>query len=135
LSFSFGVQQPSSIGGSVGSGMGKSQFHKISFTKRVDSSSPKLFSACASGETYKEALLTCRRAGGTQADYLIIKLEEAIVSEYEIIGGEDNSVTLPVDKFSLNFSKLQYTYKAQNSDGSQGASTMTGWDLKKNIKI
>ena len=136
MSFSFGVQQPVTIGSaSSGGGTGKSQFQELTITKRVDSSSAKLFLACASGAHYTEATLTCRRAGGTQAEYLKIKLETVFISKYEIGGGEDNTNTLPVDKISLNYGKISYNYKAQNADGSEGANTMTGWDLLANKKV
>jgi type VI secretion system secreted protein Hcp len=136
LSFNFGVQQSVSIGSaSTGAGAGKSQFHEMHITKRVDSSSAKLFLACASGAHYTEATLTCRRAGGTQAEYLKIKLETVFISKYELGSEENDSNKLPVDRISLNFGKISYNYKAQNADGSEGANTMTGWDLLANKKV
>jgi type VI secretion system secreted protein Hcp len=137
MSFSFGVRQP---GGSAavgsGGGVGKAQFHEFEFTKRIDASSAKLMLACASGQHFPEVTLSCRRAGGTQAEYLKIKFEQVLVSGYET-GGGDSSLkdTLPVDTVHLNFAKISYNYKAQNADGTEGANTMTGWDLLANKKV
>ena len=39
-----------------------------------------LMSSCATGEHIKEATLTCRKAGGSQQDFLIIKMNDMIVS-------------------------------------------------------
>ncbi|MGC1416144.1 MAG: type VI secretion system tube protein Hcp [Candidatus Acidiferrum sp.] len=137
MTFRFNVRQP---GGSAavgaGGGVGKAQFGEFEFTKRIDSASAKLMLACASGQHFPEVTLTCRRAGGTQADFLKIKLENVIVSGYESIGGDASfKDTLPLDTFHLNFAKITYNYMAQNSDGTQGANTQTGWDLQKNTKI
>jgi type VI secretion system secreted protein Hcp len=137
MSFSFGAQQPggaSAVG--AGGGIGKVQFQEFSFTKRVDSASAKLMLACASGQHFPEVTLTCRRAGGTQAEYLKIKLEQVVVSGYHITGGESNlKDTLPVDLIHLNFAKITYNYKAQNADGTEGANTMAGYDLLANKKM
>jgi type VI secretion system secreted protein Hcp len=59
-----------------------------------------------------------------------------LVSAYESLGGDaDFKDTLPIDTFHLNFAKITYNYMAQNSDGTQGANTMTGWDLQANKKM
>jgi type VI secretion system secreted protein Hcp len=36
---------------------------------------------------------------------------------------------------SLSFGKIQVEYKEQKADGSLGASTKVGWDVKKNQKF
>lgn len=136
MSFSFGVAQPSgSAAVGQGGGVGKAQFHEFSFQKHIDSSSAKLMQACASGQHFPEATLTCRRAGGTQAEYLKVKLENVLISGFEMSGGNEQKEKLPLDTFSLNFAKITFGYKAQNSDGTEGANTQTGWDLLANKKI
>ncbi len=137
MSFRFSVRQP---GGAAvvgaGGGVGKAQFGEFEFSKRIDSASAKLMLACASGQHFPEVTLTCRRAGGTQADFMKIKLENVLVSAYESLGGDANfKDTLPIDTFHLNFAKITYNYMAQNSDGTVGANTMTGWDLQANKKM
>ncbi|MGB2622756.1 MAG: type VI secretion system tube protein Hcp [Candidatus Acidiferrum sp.] len=137
MSFRFAVRQP---GGSAvvgaGGGVGKAQFAEFEFTKRIDAASAKLMLACASGQHFPEVTLTCRRAGGTQADFLKIKLENVLVSGYESVGGDAAfKDTLPLDTFHLNFAKITYDYTAQNSDGTQGAHTQAGWDQLSNKKI
>lgn len=137
ISFSFGVAQP---GGSAvvgtGSGVGKAQFHEFEFTKRVDAASAKLMLACASGQHFPDVTLTCRRAGGTQAEYMKIKMEQVLVSGYTIGSGDgDYKDTLPIDTVRINYAKIGFNYKAQNADGSEGANTQTGWDLLANKKV
>src|ERR1700746_771937 len=98
ISFRFGVRQPggaAAVGG--GGGIGKAQFQEFEFTKRMDAASAKLMLACATGQHFSEVTLSCRKAGGTQMEYLKIKLENVLVSGYETSGGSDSEQkeTLP----------------------------------------
>jgi type VI secretion system secreted protein Hcp len=142
LSWSFGSRQPgaSAVGG-AGAGAGKVQFSDFVFTKYVDAASPKLMLACASGQHFADATLVCRKAGGTQVEYYTIKLTNVLVSSHEATSNFEGSVSgtqfkevLPLDKFTLNFAKIDITYKAQDEKGAPGASTMAGWDLQANKK-
>ena len=42
---------------------------------------------------------------------------------------------MPIDQFSLNFSKVEVSYKEQKADGSLGQEFRAGWDLKQNVKL
>ena len=142
VGFSFGAIQPGAAGSiGSGSGAGKVSFSHFVLTKLMDSASPKLMLACASGQHFKEATLTCAKAGGSKVEYLKIKLEQVLISGYETSGGTaepeemSGKYTLPVDVIKLNYAKIQFNYVAQNKDGTAGANTMTGWDLQKNVKV
>ena len=93
----------------------------FTFTARTSKASPQLFLHCAQGKHIKQALLTVRKAGQAQQEYLKIKLNDVLVSSYAIGGEED--VGPPEDAFSLNFVKIAYDYFAQKSDGSLHAAT------------
>lgn len=98
------------------------------FSKAVDKASPKLMLACASGQPIKDAVLSCRKAGGSQ-DFLTISLTEVTVSSYEIA---DGAAADPTDQFVLRFGKIKFDYVQQKADGTKGASTEAGWDVKNN---
>src|SRR6266436_3696349 len=141
FSWSFGAAQPgaSAIAGH-GAGVGKVQFQDFHITKYVDSSTPKLMLACASGQHFPEVTFSARRAGGTQAEYIKIKMTNVLISSYKVssetgeyTGGQ--KATLPLDTITLNFAKIEINYKAQNPDGSEGANTQAGWDLQGNQKV
>ena len=133
-SFSWGATQPGSFSTGGGGGAGKVSFQDIHFTTRVNAASPNLMVACASGQHIKLATLTVRKAGKDQQEYYIIKLSDNLVSSYQS-GGSEGSNALPVDQFSLNFSKIEFEYKTQKPDGSLGAAIKGGWDLKTNKKV
>jgi type VI secretion system secreted protein Hcp len=89
--------------------------------------------ACASGQHIKDAVLSCRKAGGSQ-DFLTITLTEVTISSYEIAGNHAVVVD-PTDQFALHFGKIQFHYLQQKPDGTMGESTEAGWDVKNNKAV
>jgi type VI secretion system secreted protein Hcp len=133
LSFSFGANQPGSAGFGGGSGVGKVQVHDFTFSKYYDKSSVKLFEACAVGKHTPKVTLVCRKAGGTQQEYLKISLSEVIVSSITSSGSGGDA--LPTESVSLHFSKIELEYKPQDEKGGLGGVIKAGWDLSKNVKV
>jgi type VI secretion system secreted protein Hcp len=133
LAWSWGEVQPAAGGpGGPGSGggAGKVQMQDFNFTAQTSKASPNLMLACASGKHLKSAVLTARKAGKGQAEFLTFSLSDVLVSAYQLGGSEGEVV--PMDSVSLSFSKIQMEYKEQKADGSLGASIKAGWDVKKN---
>lgn len=128
-SYSWGLGQTASASG-PGGGAGKSEFQDFSFTMPVSKASPKLFFACASGQHLTEATLTVRKAGETPLEFLVYKLTDCLVGSFQEAGSSGDDI--PVDAFSLNFSKIEVSYKEQDGKGGLGAETTAGWDLKLN---
>ena len=128
LSWSWGESQSgtSSYGG--GGGAGKVSMNDFNFMMTVNKASPKLLLACASGEHIKEALLTCRKAGKEQQDYLKIKFTDLLISSFQTSGSSE----VPNDSISFNFSKIEYEYYPQKPDGTLDAKVPVHWDLKTN---
>jgi type VI secretion system secreted protein Hcp len=129
-SWSWGETNSGSHAYGGGGGAGKVSMQDFSFTMRVNKSSPKLLLACANGMHIKEALLTCRKAGKEQQEYLKIKFTDLLVSSYQT-GGSAGDV-VPVDQLSLNFSKIEYEYYPQKEDGTLGSKVPVHWNLKEN---
>src|SRR5438105_8515124 len=81
--FSFGVENPTSIGSATGgAGAGKIKFNEFTIKKTVDKASPLLFKVCASGDHFRTVTLYLRKAGGeptrpqgtaNSTDYLFYK--------------------------------------------------------------
>lgn len=133
-SISFGVSNAGSGGFGMGSGSGKANVHDMSFTKLVDKASPNLFIACATGKSIGNAIVTMRKAGGDKpVEYLVYKLTEVFVSSSNMSASEGGGIAQ--ESLSLNFSKVEWSYKPQNADGSAGAAIQTGYDIKKNAKV
>jgi type VI secretion system secreted protein Hcp len=130
-SFSGGETQAGTAARGGGGGAGKVSMNDFHFVMKINKASPKLMLACASGEHYKKAVLTCRKAGKEQQEYLKWTLTDCLVSSYQT-GGSSNGEVMPTDQVSLNFSKIEVEYKEQKPDGTLGGSVKAGWDLKSN---
>src|SRR5262249_1556808 len=112
------------VGG--GSGAGRVHMQDIHFTSRCSKASAKLLLACATGEHFeKDVVLTCRKAGGKQEPYLVVKLKGAFISSYHI-GGSAHADILPMDQYTMNFGAIEVEYKEQTDKGTVGAPFKAG---------
>ena len=132
-SFTWGESQSGAHAGGGGGGAGKVSMQDFHFVMKVNKASPKLLLACASGEHIKKAVLTCRKAGKDQQEYMKVTMSDLLVSSYHTGGAAHGSV-LPTDQISLNFSKIEFEYKPQKPDGSLDSPVKAGWDVKANKK-
>lgn len=127
-SWSWGETQSGSMAMGGGGGSGKVSMQDFHFTKHLDKASPKLFLACAGGEHIKKATLYMRKAGKTAQEYSTIDFTDCLISSFQL-GGHGET---PDEQVSLNFTKIEVSYKPQKADGSLDGAVKTGWDLKKN---
>jgi type VI secretion system secreted protein Hcp len=104
------------------------------FVMKVNKATPKLVLACASGEHIKKAVLTCRKAGKEQQEFLKYSFTDVLISSYQT-GGASNGSIVPSDQISFNYGKMEVEYKEQKADGSMGGPVKAGWDLKANKKV
>src|SRR5262249_53561006 len=97
LSFHWGAEQPgtSNVGG--GSGSGKVQVHDFYFTTYTNKATPKLMLNCANGGHVSSAVLTVRKAGKDQQEYLTYTMSNCIVSSFRTEANGDSVV--PTDHF------------------------------------
>ena len=127
LSWSWGLSNPVSLAGS-GAGRGKAHFHDLSFTHKIDKASPALMQACATGVHLKEATITHRKAGKGQQEFLVIKMNDVIVTALGDADTSDEST----ETVSLAFAKIDVEYRPQKVDGSLDAGIHFKYDLKAN---
>jgi len=134
-SFSFGASNTGTMAYGGGGGAGKVSIHDMQFTMRHNKASPNLFLACANGKHIPKGIVTVRKQGEKQQEYLKIELEDCLVTSYQV-GGHDSGGgdSTPMDSFSLNFAKIKMDYKEQKPDGSLGPAVAAGWDVKANVK-
>ena len=128
-SWSWGETNSGSHGSGGGGGAGKVSMQDFHFVMKMNKASGKLFLACANGEHIKQAILTCRKAGKDQQEYLKITFHDLLVSHYGPQGTAVDSV--PLEAIALNFAKFEIEYKQQQSDGTLAGPVKTGYDLKK----
>jgi type VI secretion system secreted protein Hcp len=131
LSYSFGASQMGTHSTGGGGGAGKVSMQDFHFTMHINKATPKLLLACASGEHIKKAVLTCRKAGKEQQEFLKVTFTDLLVSSYNTGGSSD----IPMEQISLNFAKIEFEYKEQKPDGTLGGAVKAGYDLKLNKTV
>jgi len=124
------VSHPVGAGG--GGGAGRVAMQDLRVVMKTSKASPLLMLAVATGQHFKQAVLTVRKAGKNQVEFLVLRLTDVLVVSYEIAGHLE---TVPADVASLNFAKLEFEYRPQKPDGSLAAAVKAGWDLKANKKV
>jgi len=128
LSWSWGISQSGTMAAGGGGGAGKASFQDLSFMHGFDKASPALMTACATGEHIKEATLIARKAGKGQQEYLIIKMNDILITSVQPSGSSEH----PMESVSMAFSKIILEYKPQKEDGTLDAGLFFKYDVKQN---
>ena len=128
LSFSWGVSNSASITG-AGGGAGKATFHDIVFTHGIDKASPSLLRACATGQHIKEATITHRKAGKGQQEFLVIKMNDVIVTSVAL---NDASGGTSSENVGLAFAQVDFAYSPLKANGQLDAAVHFKYDIKAN---
>jgi len=133
LAWSWGFNQSGSAHMGGGAGAGKVNVHDLSFTKHIDKSSPDLYLSCCNGKHLDKAVLTVRKAGENPLEYLIITMEDVIISSISPggSGGEDRLA----ESVTLNFARVKVNYKEQTPTGGVGDKPEMGWNVAENAKL
>jgi type VI secretion system secreted protein Hcp len=133
-SWSWGASNQGASRAGGGGGAGKVAMQDFNFVMKMNKASPKLMLACATGQHIPKAVLTCRKAGGSQENFLVVTMTDLLISSYQT-GGSGHGDIVPIDQISLNFATVKHEYKEQKSDGSVGAPVTAGYDVKANKKL
>ncbi len=133
--FGWNMSQTTSFGAATGGGAGKVNMGDLTFTHNVDKASPKLMHACCTGAHLKEAVLTCRKAGGSAAvDFFKITLTDVIVSSVAPSGS--NSGDTPNESVSLAFAQYKVEFQEQDNNGAKkGGPVISGFNVQKNQSV
>ena len=98
----------------------------------MDKSSPLLFFEAVAGQSLGTTTLEISQTGGagkTQETYYKLELHEAIVSSYSTSATGDER---PSESFSLNFTKIKFSYTSFDNEGKAAGTTTKGWDVAEN---
>jgi len=129
LSFSWGVTNPATVSSGSGAGAGKATFQDLSIVHNIDKASPMLMKACATGTHIKDATITHRKAGKGQQEYLVVKLNDVVITGVTHGGATGQPLS---ESVTLAFARVDIEYKPQKADGSLDAGIHFKYDLKAN---
>ncbi len=133
LAWSWGMTQSGSMHIATGGGAGKVAVQDVTITKYVDRCTPNLMQKICTGEHYKEAKLTIRKAGADPLEYLVLTMKDVLVTSYSTggSGGEDKLT----ETITLNFAEFENVYTPQEKDGSGGGSVDVAFNIAENVIV
>jgi len=129
LSYSWGVTSTVSVTPGSGGGTGKATFKDLSIVHKIDKASPILLLACATGMHLKEATITHRKAGKGHQEFLVVKMNDVIITGVTHGGGAEGPGS---ESVTLAFAKVDFEYRPQKADGSLDAGIHFKYDIKAN---
>lgn len=122
LSWSWGMQGKSSIGGGVATG--KATMRELRIVKKVDKASTALMSALRTNEVIKEGVLTLRKTGTSKIEYFKITIQDGRVMALDVEAGDDSGSATLLERVTFSFNKISVEYTPQGGDGMpQGTTT------------
>jgi type VI secretion system secreted protein Hcp len=110
-----------------GSGAGRATPGAFVFSHFYDKASPALGKKAASGTHFATVVLSVRRTGQGQKDFLNVTMKDVVVTAIAVSGVAADGI---VETVSLAYRKIEFGYKPQQSNGSLGAAVKFGWDTK-----
>lgn len=126
LSWSWGVSNAASLAGG-GSGKGKGHPSDFSFMHQYDKASPNLAKNCASGKHFKEVIVTSRKAGEGQKDFLKVTMKEVFISSVQPAGSSGGDI---MESVTMSYGDIGFAYKPQDDKGALGGEVKFGWNVK-----
>ena len=130
-SFSWGLTNAIAVGGTGGAGAGKASFQDIHFLTQVSQASPQILTTAASEKPIDTVEFDWIKGEALQkgsGSFLKIKLEDVLVSSYQIGGAEDANDDRPSESIGLNFGKIEFDY----AEPASGDVVQFIWDVRTN---
>lgn len=128
LEWSWGVSNTGSASTGGGAGSGKAFFSDFRWEQGLDSSFVPMFLGVAQGKHFESAVLSVRRDGKDSQDFFKMTLSDVLLNSLQTQTNEDSFEV----RASMNYSKIEMSYKRKNADGTYGAEIEGAWDLKQN---
>jgi type VI secretion system secreted protein Hcp len=108
----------------TGGAFGRATIHDLKIVKRVDKASTPLMIALRFNEEIQKAVLTLRKAGGSQLEFLKITIEGGRVTSIKIDVGEPEGGAEIFEHVTFSFNKIEVEYVPQGkSGGAEGSLT------------
>lgn len=128
MSWSWGVTNESVAGGGggSGSGVGRATPQALLFVHRYDKASPLLARLAVTGRHLRSAVLSARRSGAGQRDFLVITMKEVLITAVQMADNGDG----PIEQVSLRFGEIGFSYAPQTARGSAGTPVAMNWNIR-----
>jgi type VI secretion system secreted protein Hcp len=122
----WGVGKAVSSANGTGGNSGNVAISDLVITKTLDKATPKLFDQALNGVAAPEVDILFVAPNTTQP-YMEIILNNVLVSGYTM----NSSGDVPTESMTLNFTKVQFVYTAQNPAGGTNVITSLPWNINR----
>lgn len=82
------------------------------FSMLQNKASPTLYSYCAGSSNVPSMLLTLRKPGADQLEFLKITLQDSTITNIHTSGVTSGADARPVDEFAVTFQAITWSYRA-----------------------
>jgi type VI secretion system secreted protein Hcp len=135
--FSFGVENPTTIGsGTGGAGAGKIKFNEFTIKRTTDKCSPDFFFNSCIGSHYKNVYIEMRKSGGDIASsgkpFLQFRFGVVFTTKIDWSGPGDEG---PEEGVTFVYGQFGVRYTPQKPDGTPDDAKYSAWDQIQNIDI
>ena len=127
LAWQWGVHNASGIISGGGSGKGKAEPGEFLFSHEYDKASPVLAKHCVTGKHFPKLVLTCRKSGDGQQEFLKITLKEVFVTS---VGPSASTGSDVLENVTCTYKDVECEYKPQDSKGSMQGAVKFGWAVE-----
>ncbi len=126
LSWSWGLT--SAAGASTGAAAGKRKAvpQEMRIVHRYDKASPILAKQAVLGRHVPSAVLTARKAGEGQKDFLKVTMKEVFITSVQASEGGEGAT----EEVAMSYGAIDFEYRPQNDKGSLGSPVQFGWNIK-----
>ena len=126
LSWSWSISNASGLAGG-GSGKGKGTPGEFSFVHQYDKASPVLSKKCAQGAHFPSVVITARKSGEGQKDFLKVTMKEVFITSVSPAGSQGGDL---MESVGMTYGFIEFGYKPQDDKGGLGGEVKFGWNIK-----
>ena len=115
------------LGSGTGSGKGKAIPGDMHITHHYDKASPVLAKKCTEGKHFPSVVVTARKSGEGQKDFLKITMKEVFITSVQPAGSSGGDI---LESVTMSYADIEFAYKPQDGKGGLGGEVKFGWDAK-----
>ncbi len=126
LSWSWGLTSATGAATGAGAGKRKAVPQEMRIVHRYDKASPMLAKQAVVGKHVPSAVLTARKAGEGQKDFLKVTMKEVFITSVQASEGGEG----PMEEVAMSYGTIDFEYRPQTDKGSLGSPVQFGWNIK-----
>lgn len=126
LSWSWGLTSAAAAATGAAAGKRKAVPQEMRIVHRYDKASPLLAKQAALGRHVPSAVLTARKAGEGQKDFLKVTMKEVFITAVQASEGGDGLM----EEVAMSYGTIDFEYRPQDAKGSLGSPVQFNWNVK-----